>query len=219
MDTSILNADMLSQMLEGTLLTVKLFVLTMALSLPIGLCITFIVTSTNRLIRTIANFYILIMRGTPLLLQMFFIYFGLPNIPVIGEYLLLDRFEACVIAFVLNYAAYYAEIFRGGLLAIDPGQYEASKVLGMTTMQSRLKVVLPQMFRVTLPGVGNEAIVLVKDTALISVLAQPELLHVTQGLVNAKANVTPFFVAAIFYLVLSYLLTILFRKLEAKYKI
>ncbi len=106
-----------------------------------------------------------------LLLQLLFIVFGLPLIPVIGEYLVLDRFVAACLGFILNYAAYFAEIFRGGLLAIDKGQYEASQVLGLNRWQTMTRVILPQMFRVALPAVANESVTLVKDTALLYAVA------------------------------------------------
>ncbi len=205
------------EMSVGSLTTLKLFFVTILLSVPLGLSITFIYTSKNKILNKITGFYILIMRGTPLLLQMFFIYYGLPNIPGVGDYLTFDRFTAGAAAFVLNYAAYYAEIFRGGLLSIDKGQYEAAKVLGMTEMQTKFKIILPQMFRVCLPAVSNEAIILVKDTALITVIGLTDLLQVTKSIVNKTTNISAFIVAALFYLVMSYLLTVFFDKLEKKF--
>ncbi len=208
---------MIIPMLQGTIVTMKLFAITLIFSLPAGFVITLLYMSNNKVVRNITGFYILIMRGTPLLLQMYFIYFGLPYIPYIGQYLVFDRFSAAAIAFVLNYMAYFAEIYRGGIISIDKGQYEASKVLGLTKLQTTINIIVPQMIRVTLPSISNEAIILVKDTALITVLAQPDLLHVTKTIVNKTANVTPFVVAAAFYLVMSYILTVIFRKLEQRF--
>lgn len=210
--------EWIPQMATGCVLTIKLFVVTFFLSLPLGLILTFLYTTKNKAVNGVVGLYILIMRGTPLLLQIFFVYFGLPYMPVIGKYLTIsDRFTAGAIAFILNYAAYFAEIFRGGLLSVDKGQYEAAKVLGMTDMQTRFKIVLPQMFRIALPSVSNEAIVLLKDTALITAIGLSDLLKVTKTIVNRTTNVSAFAVAALFYLVLSYVLTIVFKKLEKKF--
>jgi len=205
-------------MAEGCVLTIKLFLITALFSVPLGLVFTFLYTTKNKLINKIVGLYILIMRGTPLLLQIFFVYFGLPYVPVIGEYLTInDRFTAGAVAFILNYAAYFAEIFRGGLLSVDKGQYEAAKVLGMTDMQTRFKIVLPQMFRIALPSFSNEAIVLIKDTALITAIGLTDLLKVTQTIVNRTTNISAFAVAALFYLVMSYVLTVFFKFLEKKF--
>ncbi len=206
------------QMAVGCILTVKLFLITFFLSMPLGLILTFLYTTKNKAVNGIVGVYILIMRGTPLLLQIFFVYFGLPYVPVIGQYLTIDdRFTAGAIAFILNYGAYFAEIFRGGLLSVDKGQYEAARVLGMTDMQTRFKIVLPQMFRIALPSVSNEAIVLIKDTALITAIGLTDLLKVTKTIVNRTTDVSAFVVAAVFYLVMSYVLTVIFKFLEKKF--
>lgn len=207
----------ISQMAVGSLLTLKLFFVTIILSIPFGLIITFLYISKNKFISKITGFYILIMRGTPLLLQIFFIYYGLPYLPYIGKYLTFDRFPAGAVAFVLNYAAYFAEIFRGGLISIDKGQYEAAKVLGLNDIQTKVKIILPQMFRVSLPAISNEAIILVKDTALITTIGLIDLLQVTKSIVNKTTNIIAFVVAAIFYLLMSYVLTLIFKKLEEKF--
>lgn len=205
-------------MLDGCKLTVKLFFIVILFSIPVGLIITFFYTSKNWLLRKVFGFYILIMRGTPLLLQIFFIYFGLPFVPKIGHLLTIqDRFTAGCIAYVLNYAAYYAEIFRGGLLSVDKGQYEAAKVLGLSNLQTTFKIVLPQMIRISLPAVSNEAIILVKDTALITTIGLTDLLKVTNSIVNRTTNISAFILAAVFYLIMSYFLTLFFKWLEKKY--
>lgn len=207
------------QMLTGCKLTMSLFAVTIILSIPLGLITTFLYTSKNKLVNKVVGFYILIMRGTPLLLQIFFIYFGLPYVPVIGKYLVInDRFTAGAIAFVLNYAAYFAEIFRGGILSVDKGQYEAAKVLGISEMQTKFKIVIPQMFRISLPAVANETIILLKDTALITTLGLSDLLKVTNGIVNRTTNVSAYAVAAAFYLIISYLLSVFFKKLEKRFE-
>ncbi len=205
-------------MLEGAQTTVLLFLFAIIISLPLGFCLTLMVQSRFKPIAYIAHTYIYVMRGTPLLLQLLFIVFGLPVIPVIGEYLVFDRFFAACLGFILNYAAYFAEIFRGGLLAVDKGQYEASRVLGLSKWQTTRKVILPQMFRVALPAVSNEAIVLVKDTALLYAVAVPELLHFAQTAVNRDFTIIPFFVAGVIYLLMTLVLTVFFKALEKKFK-
>ncbi|MDO4301014.1 MAG: amino acid ABC transporter permease [Clostridia bacterium] len=208
----------ISQMMTGCRLTVELFLVTIILSIPLGLIMTFLYTGKSKVINKILGVYILVMRGTPLLLQIFFVYFGLPFIPKIGQYLVIsDRFTAGAIAFILNYAAYFAEIFRGGILSVDKGQYEAAKVLGISDMQTKFKIVMPQMFRISLPAVANETIILLKDTALITTLGLSDLLKVTNNIVNRTTNVSAYAVAAAFYLILSYLLSVLFKKLEKKF--
>lgn len=209
----------IGQMLIGCKLTVSLFMVTIILSIPLGLILTFLYTGKNKIINYIVGFYILIMRGTPLLLQIFFIYFGLPYIPFIGKYLVIsDRFTAGAIAFILNYGAYFAEIFRGGILSVDKGQYEAAKVLGISEIQTKFKIVIPQMFRISLPAVANETIILLKDTALITTLGLSDLLKVTNNIVNRTTNVSAYAIAAAFYLIISYLLSVLFKKLEKKFE-
>ena len=152
------------------------------------------------------------------MLQLFFFYFGLPFIPYIGKYLTMDRFTAGCVAFILNYAAYFCEIYRGGLLSIDPGQYEAARVLGLGKWDTIRLIVIPQMIKVALPPISNETITLVKDTALIFTIGISDLLHYTKSLVNSSANVFPYFIAAMFYLFVTLLLTKLFNNLEKKFK-
>ncbi|GED68558.1 amino acid ABC transporter permease [Brevibacillus reuszeri] len=205
-------------MLEGAQMTVLLFLIAILVSIPLGFLITLMAGSGNKGLAGFANTYIYIMRGTPLLLQLLFICFGLPLLPVVGEYLVMDRFVAACVGFVLNYAAYFAEIFRGGLLAIDKGQYEAAQVLGFTKWQATTKIILPQMFRVALPAVANESITLVKDTALLYAVAVPELLHFAQTAVNRDFTIVPFFIAGVIYLLMTLLLTLFFKWLEKRFK-
>ena len=208
---------MLEQLSSGMLRSMEIFFLTLIFSLPLGLLISFGRMSKNKILRTIIKVYISVMRGTPLMLQLFFFYFGLPFIPVIGKYLTMERFTAAALTFVLNYSAYLAEIFRGGLLSIEKGQYEAAEVLGFTSMQIRLHVVLPQMFKVVLPSVANEAITLIKDTALVTSIGIADLLHYTKTMVNHYVDVTPYFIAAAIYLLMTFGLTKLFTRLEKKF--
>ncbi|MEH7235849.1 amino acid ABC transporter permease [Bacillus sp. JJ1562] len=210
--------SILMPMLEGAQATVLLFIIAILLSIPIGFGLTLAVRSNIKPISWFAQGYIYVMRGTPLLLQLLLICFGLPMLPVVGEYLVLDRFVAATIGFVLNYSAYFAEIFRGGLLAIDKGQYEASQVLGLNKWQTTTRIVIPQMFRIALPSVANESVTLVKDTALLYAVAVPELLHFAQTAVNRDFTIIPFFVAGIIYLLMTMILTILFKGIEKRLK-
>lgn len=205
-------------MLEGAQATVLLFFIAIIVSIPLGFLLTLAVKSSIKPISWLAQVYIYIMRGTPLLLQLLVITFGLPMIPVIGEYLIFDRFVAASIGFILNYAAYFAEIFRGGLLAIDKGQYEAAKVLGLNKWETTTKIILPQMFRIALPAVANEAVTLVKDTALLYAVAVPELLHFAQTAVNRDFTIFPFFVAGVIYLLMTIILSLFFKWLEKRFK-
>lgn len=208
----------LKPMLEGAQTTILLFIVAIVVSIPLGFLLTLAVRSSVKPLSWLAQTYIYVMRGTPLLLQLLIITFGLPMIPVIGEYLILDRFVAACLGFILNYAAYFAEIFRGGLLAIDKGQYEAAKVLGLSKWQTTIKVVLPQMFRIALPSVANESVTLVKDTALLYAVAVPELLHFAQTAVNRDFTIVPFFVAGVIYLLMTVVLTMFFKWLEKRFK-
>jgi polar amino acid transport system permease protein len=210
--------SILVPMLEGAQMTVLLFFIAIIVSVPLGFLLTLAVKSSFKLISLLAQGYIYVMRGTPLLLQLLLICFGLPMLPVVGEYLVFDRFVAACIGFVLNYAAYFAEIFRGGLLAIDKGQYEASKVLGLSKWQTTTRIILPQMVRVTLPAIANESVTLVKDTALLYAVAVPELLHFAQTAVNRDFTIVPFFVAGMIYLVMTLFLTFIFKGIERRYK-
>jgi polar amino acid transport system permease protein len=210
--------SILKPMLEGAQVTVLLFLIAIVVSIPLGFLLTLAVKSSIKPVSWFAQVYIYLMRGTPLLLQLLFICFGLPMIPVIGEYLVLDRFVAACLGFILNYAAYFAEIFRGGLLSIDKGQYEASQVLGLNKWQTMTRIILPQMFRVALPAVSNESVTLVKDTALLYAVAVPELLHFAQTAVNRDFTIMPFFLAGIIYLVMTLILSIFFKWLERRFK-
>jgi polar amino acid transport system permease protein len=210
--------SILGPMLEGAQMTVLLFFIAIIVSVPLGFLLTLAVKSIFKPVSLLAQGYIYVMRGTPLLLQLLLICFGLPMLPVVGEYLVFDRFVAACIGFVLNYAAYFAEIFRGGLLAIDKGQYEASQVLGLSKWQTTTRIILPQMVRVTLPAIANESVTLVKDTALLYAVAVPELLHFAQTAVNRDFTIVPFFVAGMIYLVMTLFLTFIFKGIERRYK-
>ena len=204
--------SIIPQMLMGTVDTLRLFFITIVLAIPLGVLLAFCRVSSFKLLRDVVAAYVYVLRGTPLMLQLLFVYFGLPFIPVIG--IRLDDFPAAVLAFVLNYGAYFCEIFRAGIQAIPKGQYEAAKTLGMNYVQTMKRIILPQVFKIILPPVSNETITLVKDTSLIYVLAMNDLLRTTRNLVQRDFNIMPFVVAAVFYLVMSMILTYGFNELE-----
>lgn len=210
--------SILAPLLEGAQMTILLFLIAIVVSVPLGFLLTLAMRSRFKPLSLFAQGYVYLLRGTPLLLQLLFICFGLPMLPVIGEYLVLDRFVAACLGFILNYAAYFAEIFRGGLLAIDKGQYEAAQVLGLNKWQTMTKIILPQMFRIALPAVANESVTLVKDTALLYAVAVPELLHFAQTAVNRDFTIAPFFVAGLIYLIMTLVLTMFFKWLENRFK-
>jgi amine acid ABC transporter, permease protein, 3-TM region, His/Glu/Gln/Arg/opine family len=205
-------------LLPGLRYTFGLFLITIVCSVPLGLSMAFVCNSRNKFLRALVRGYVFVMRGSPLMLQLFFFYFGLPNIPFIGQFLVMDRFTAACVAFVVNYAAYFCEIFRGGLLSIDKGQYEAAQVLGMGKFQTTVRIVVPQMFKVALPSLSNETITLIKDTALATAIGVIDLMHLTKSHVTSTSNITPFAVAAVIYLLMTFGLTKVFNMLERKFK-
>ena len=205
-------------MLQGMVITLSVFAVTIVCSLPLGFMFTLMARSRIKPIKSLAKGYIYVVRGTPLLLQIMFVYFGLPLLPVVGDYLIFGRFTAACLAFCMNYAAYFAEIFRGGLLAIDKGQYEAAKVLGLTKLETMIRVVIPQMIRVCLPAISNETITLVRDTALVTVIGVAEILHYAKTAVNRDGDTFAFLVAAALYLLINFVITMVFKKLETKYE-
>lgn len=202
-------------MVDGARVTLTLFAITLALSVPLGLVLALLRISAWKPVSTLVNGYIWLMRGTPLMLQMLFIYFALPFVPYVG--IRLPDFPAAVVAFALNYAAYFAEIFRAGIQSVERGQYEASKTLGLSYFQTMRRIVLPQMIGRVLPPVSNETITLVKDTSLIYVLALNDILRTARSIVQRDFTTTPFLVAALFYLVMTLVLTWMFQRLEKRY--
>lgn len=210
-------ADILPPLLQGSGVTLQVFLITFVLAVPLGLALALIRISRFALLSALVNGYIWLMRGTPLMLQMLFIYFALPFIPVIG--VRLPDFPSAIVAFVLNYSAYFAEIFRAGIQSIDRGQYEGAKVLGLSYPQTMRRIVLPQVLKRILPPMSNETITLVKDTSLIYVLAMNDLLRAARGIVQRDFTTMPFVVAAAFYLFMTLVLTYGFQRLEKKYAV
>lgn len=204
--------DLLPALMGGVATTLKVFAFTIVLSIPLGIVVALGRLSRVRLFQRITQFYIWVMRGTPLLLQLIFIFFGLPMIGVT-----FSRFASVMIAFSLNYAAYYGEIFRGGIASIDRGQYEAAEMLGMDKRLTFFRVILPQVIKRTLPAVANEVITLVKDTSLVYILGMSELLRAAKIAANRDVTLVPLLVAGVFYLVLTAILTKVFQRLEERY--
>lgn len=199
-----------SLLLEGAVTTLELFALTVVFSLPLGLLIALGRMSNKIWITVPIKFYILVMRGTPLLLQIIVVYFA----PYYIFGLNIDRFAAAVIAFSLNYAAYFAEIYRGGIQSIPAGQYEAAKVLGFTKAQTFMKIVLPQVIKTVLPPISNEIIILIKDTALVMVIGVSELFRVAKTEAARTSSITALFVAGFFYLLMTWVVTKILESLE-----
>jgi len=205
-------AKMLEAMLQGSLVSIEVFFLTLLFALPFALPIALGRMSRNRAVSALVNGYLLVMRGTPLILQLIFVYFA----PYYLLGLSYDRFVAVVIAFVINYAAYFAEIYRGGIESIPRGQYEAAKVLGFTKSQTFFKIVLPQVIKRILPSTANEVITLVKDTALAQTIGVAELFRVAQNASARQFSTMPIFIAGIFYFVLNWGVSALFDRAEKK---
>ena len=214
--------------------TLKLFTWTLVLSIPVGMIVTWLKSCKFRPIAWLTNLYILIMRGTPLMLQIVAVYYAIPMImagakksgatglfyDILG---MVDTraehymFTALVVAFVLNYAAYFAEIFRGGIESIPVGQYEASAMLGMSKMQTFFRIILPQVVKRVIPATANEVIVLVKDTSLANIIAFAEITLKAKQMMNLYSSIIPLFVAGVFYFVLNAVVTVAFSFIEKKF--
>lgn len=204
--------SIIPQMWLGTVESAKIFFLVIVLSLPLGMVLALGRVSTFAVIKKLIAAYVWVLRGSPLMLQMLFVYFALPTIGVYFE-----DFTAAIIAFVFNYAAYFCEIFRSGIQAIPKGQYEAAHALGMGYWQTLRRIILPQVIRIVLPPISNETITLVKDTSLVYVLAMNDLMRTTRNLVQRDFSIVPFLVAAVFYLLATLLFTVGFERLERYY--
>lgn len=212
--------DVLGYMLQivpaiagGFQVTLSLFFIVIILSVPGGLLLALLRLSTNRVVTSIVDAYVYVMRGTPLMLQILLIYYGLP--------FMIDGFEltdmtAAVLSFVLNYIAYLCEIFRSGIQSIPKGQYEGAKVLGFTYVQTMYKIILPQVIKRVLPPLANETITLLKDTSLVYVLAMNDILRITRSIVQRDFDITAFIVAGVFYLAMTFVLTKLYQYLERR---
>lgn len=205
-------SSLLVQMLEGTVTSLQIFFLTLLFSLPLGFAVARGRMSKIRIVRWLIDLYIQIMRGTPLILQLIFFYFA-PFYLFGASY---DRFTACIVAFVVNYSAYFAEIYRSGLQSIDKGQYEAAHVLGFRKSYTFFHIILPQVIKKIMPALGNEVITLVKDTALAQTIGVAELFRVAQTASSREFSTVPIFIAGIFYFVMNYIVSRIFVLAEKK---
>ena len=199
-------------LLQGLSVTVRIFALTLVLSIPLGMLVARGRMSRHPILRWPISVYIYVVRGTPLMLQVMFIYFLLPNILPFN----FDRFAAAIVAFTINYAAYFAEIFRGGIQSIPVGQWEAGQVLGMTHIQTFFRVVLPQVCKRVLLPVTNEVITLVKDTALASTIAVTELMSLAKKHVSSSSSIEPYVITMLMYLLFNGIAEQLCRLVERK---
>ncbi len=204
--------NLLLQMLVGTVTSLKIFVFTLVFALPLGMLVAKGRMAKNPIISSLVNGYIMIMRGTPLILQLLFVYFA-PYYLFGASY---DRFTAVIIGFVINYAAYFAEIYRGGIQSIPVGQYEASLVLGFSKSHTFTHVIAPQVVKRIIPAMGNEVITLVKDTALAQTIGVAELFRVAQNASAREFSTMPIFIAGVFYFIMNALVSRSFDLLEKK---
>ena len=204
----------LSQLSTGMAGTISIFVLTLVFSLPLGLLIAFGRMSKNRIVSGIFRLYISLMRGTPLMLQLMVVYFG--PFYLFGMNIGKWRFPAIITGFALNYGAYFAEIYRGGIESMPVGQYEAARILGYSKAQTFFRIILPQVFKRILPSITNEVITLVKDTSLAFVVAVAEMFTLAKQIASSQTTMVPFVVAAVFYYVFNLLVAVIMDKVEKK---
>lgn len=207
-------SSVLLQLGEGMITTLEIFCLTLLFSLPLGLVLAFGRMSRQPLLSKLTKFYISVMRGTPLMLQLIVIYFA--PFYVFKMNLRYYRFPAVIIAFALNYAAYFAEIYRGGIESMAVGQYEAAKVLGYRRGPAFFKIILPQVVKRIMPPVTNETITLVKDTSLAFVLAQAEMFTAAKEIASSEANIMPLMVAGVFYYIFNLLVALVMERIEKR---
>jgi len=206
------SLEILPSLLHGAVTTLEVFALVLIFSIPLGILIAFAMQLKWKPLNGLIHIYIWVMRGTPLLLQLIFIYYVLPSVGI-----RLDRLPAALIAFTLNYAAYFAEIFRGGIDTIPKGQYEAAKVLKFTPRATIRYIVLPQVTKIVLPSVFNEIMSLVKDTSLVYALGISDLILASRTAANRDASLVPMFLAGAIYLIVIGIVTLVAKRIEKKF--
>ncbi|CCI86896.1 amino acid ABC transporter permease [Lactobacillus gigeriorum] len=204
--------EIMPALLSGSLMTLKIFFWTIILAFPLGILVALGEMSKFKPLRYLVEFYVWIMRGTPLLLQLIFVFYGLPLLQIV-----FARYQAALFAFVLNYAAYFAEIFRGGFQSIDPGQFEAAQVLRLSRFQIMRKIIIPQVLKIVLPSIGNEVINLVKDSSLVYVIGLGDLLRAGNVAMARDVTLLPLVLVAIIYLALISLCTLMQKRIEKHY--
>ncbi|MCI1999215.1 MAG: amino acid ABC transporter permease [Clostridia bacterium] len=208
---------MLMQLAGGMVKSISIFAWTLIFSLPLGLIVSFGRMSSNKLLGGVVKFYISVMRGTPLMLQLLVVYFGpyyLFKMHIGGAY----RFIAIILGFSVNYAAYFAEIFRSGIESMPKGQYEAAQILGYSKNQTFFKIILPQVVKRILPAITNEVITLVKDTSLAFSLAYLEMFSITKQIAAKETTFVPFIVAGLFYYIFNFVVAMVMENLENRMK-
>ncbi|CDX66881.1 amino acid ABC transporter permease [Leuconostoc citreum] len=203
--------NILPSLLSGLKMTLGVFFLTIVGSVPLGIIVSLGMKSEYFTIRWLINGYIWIMRGTPLLLQLIFVYYGLGMMGIT-----FPRFEAAAIAFIINYGAYLAEIFRGGLQAVPRGQYDAAKVLGLNKVQTFFKIILPQVIKIVVPSFGNEIINLVKDTSLVYVIGLGDILRAGNIAASRDVTLVPYLLVGMIYLLMTAIVTVLLKQSESR---
>ena len=202
----------LPQVLEGLKVTIGIFAITLILSIPLGIIVALGRVSKINFIKSLTGIYVLVLRGTPLLLQILFIFFGLPLLKIS-----IDRFPAAILAMVLNYGAYFGEIFRAGISSIDKGQFEGAEVLGLSKKDTFFRIIMPQALKRIFPPVANEVVTLVKDTSLIYVVGLDELLKIAKIAANRISSIMPFVVVAVVYLIFNGIITKLLELIENRF--
>lgn len=199
-------------LLAGTWMTLKIFFWTLLLALPLGVLVALGEMSKIKPLKWLVEFYVWIMRGTPLLLQLIFVFYGLPILHIV-----FPRYQAALFAFVLNYAAYFAEIFRGGLQSINEGQFEAAQVLRLSRFQTMIHIVIPQVIKIILPSIGNEVINLIKDSSLVYVIGLGDLLRAGNVAMARDVTLVPLLLVGAIYLLLISVCAFLQKKIEKHY--
>ena len=198
--------------LQGAVVTLKIYFITIIFSIPLGMLFAMGKLTKIPPLRWILEAYTWVFRGTPLLLQLLFVYFGLPYLGME-----LSREMAAYVTFVVNYAAYFTEIFRAGIQSVEKGQYEAAKALGMNFRMTMRRIIIPQAIKVILPPTGNEAVTLIKDTALASVIALAEILRNAKSMVSRNASIEGYIIAAILYLIMTFVIINIFKHIEKRF--
>ena len=205
-------SEILPSLFQGAALTLQIFFWTLVGSLPLGLLVSLGLTSKIKPLKWILEIYVWLMRGTPLLLQLIFVFYGLPIIGIVFE-----RYDAALVAFILNYAAYFAEIFRGGFQSVDQGQFEAARVLRLSYWQTLRKIIIPQVIKIVIPSIGNEVINLVKDSSLVYVIGLGDLLRAGNVATSRDVTLVPLMLVGLIYLILVGICTLILRQVEKCY--
>ena len=205
-------SEILPSLFQGAALTLQIFFWTLVGSLPLGILVSLGLTSKIKPLKWILEIYVWLMLGTPLLLQLIFVFYGLPIIGIVFE-----RYDAALVAFILNYAAYFAEIFRGGFQSVDQGQFEAARVLRLSYWQTLRKIIIPQVIKIVIPSIGNEVINLVKDSSLVYVIGLGDLLRAGNVATSRDVTLVPLMLVGLIYLILVGICTLILRQVEKCY--